>query len=359
MSSIVILKKQVQDLIAQDNILGAFALLNKSIAIASAKKNEVILFEGRHSKRIKDKRDGLLTQEVFDTNLTQLGNDLLGFLDTLVDADVTKLARGGSPIHERHSLTCDRIDQNDGFETALGQQTTSKCRFFYVFGDKMQSHESLVQRFKYEKIGQFLSSDGTYQTGTKVFFPDSIKPTPSKLPDTFKRNVLRELFARFNLTVNDRQPIEQCSIKELLGSPTITDLGSTDVVFVMFCIDDFTWNKDLMITIVKWFIETFCAATLPDNAPSFCFFFTILYKPGNKVEQEIEAIVEQSSVVAALPKLLKVETMWIEEWFSRHNELEPSDFDQFLTAEFGQQESINMRDIEPVLRRIIDNYNAS
>ena len=362
MSAITVLIKQLQTAIAQDNLEGVFSLLNKTLLVSSARKADAILLESIFNKQKTDNRNGLVTIEAQGANFAILSKNILAYMATITDADITKITLGGAPIHERHSLTCDRIDQNDEFEVTFDAKKVVKTRFYYLFGDKMQSHESLVQRFKYEREGQFLSSDGSYNSNIKVFLPDSIKPTPSKLPDALKRNALRELFARFNIPVNDQQLIDQNNITALLQSPAIVGLGPQDFVFVMFCIDDFTWNKDIIPDIVKWFIATFCAVELPPNAPTFCFFFAILYKESNiKVQQEVAAILTPSELIGALPKLDKIEPMWVEEWFNRHDQLSPQgiDIEQFIAKEFGQSDTYNMRDIEPVFRRLIDNYNAS
>ena len=335
----------------------------------SPRYNELILLQSRYNNARAAGHFGQIDFRDQSKTFNSVTDALLWFIERIQVEDLNETWQANCKDHfclpEYHALTCDRFAQRDAFELYFytdGQG--KKVHKFYLYGDAAQAHESLHERLGREQGGQLLNwENGHYESGTKVLFK-YLKPSVRSVPMLYKIEVIKTLLANFFDKVNEKEPILQKNIGELLQSPELSGYGPDDYVFVLITMDDANWNKAVTPVFVRDFVSTFLATTLPDTAPQFFFFFGIEYAAHNTDKRaEVDAVIREHAATApqeALEELRAVTRPDMVEWFSRYRRLMvdmDKDENQMVDQLFGNIRQMDMEAVEKILRERIIEHN--
>lgn len=367
------LKRQLKDLVARGRHEEVFRQLREDVlAVGSEVYNDCVLIQGRFSEAERAGNLGLIAFQEKDRNFNNINEALLWLIDCIEVADLSEVrkkqldvqqaASARQAVPPRHVLTCNRMEQTElvqlNYYDLPGPE--EKIRFFYLYGDIRQEHQSLFRRLGYELGGFLLNWEkGDYDPGVQVKFVHC-KPQVHRNPKLFLINTLRELFSRFFEPVNGQQPISRKKLSDLLASPDLQGFSGSDFVFILFTIDDHNWNETVTPQVVRALIENFCDCELGPDAPAFFLFFGIEYKKDNEdVRQQVRKVIEETEYGEKLPELQPVTLDDVSEWLSRYTVLIPPGREApDLAAElFPGQGRFDMADVEVKLREIVDRHN--
>ncbi len=377
------LKRELKELIRQDELEDAFRKLGDLLYVDCGLYNEFVLCERRYKGAVEEYEKGGITREERGIEIYNSGQALLKIIeslqsedlrafhsDELSEFDYIRAVRGFSYpyIPPVQIYTCNREEQNAHFQLACwGGDNPSPYEyayFFYLYGDARQEHPALARRFKYDVSG-LLSSEEPGRAIRLCSASDVIVCKPAGAPCHLKVmqiNLLKEIWGRF--FPGRPAPSEglfRAKLSSLLKSPKLEGYGRDDVVFVLITIDDYNWHKELTPQVVRDFIEGFCKDdAFPEDAPRFYFFFGVAYKQGDQsIKEEVHEAMRNATYGVILPVLLPVNKDDLAEWFSRQQGLvalggTPA---ELVARHFPGQNAIDMYDVRRKLERLIAYYN--
>lgn len=356
------LQKNLKNWIANGMLDEVFDALMTHIAVTAAVYNKFINLKAEF-KALEDE-ENLRLEERSKMKITrnQINNSLLKLIDDIQESDLADEQPSLIPIHYYHQYTCDRVEQSDCFREFYNQKKEKKLHYYYIYGLDVQSHRGLFRRLSYGLEGRledYLNPElETSITSLKI---DLTFETSNNL-DFYKENVLKSFFAGCNIPVNEQEPLlEKTLVDTLAQSPSLKGLTSEDFVSVFMGISEWDWDIEVTPQIVKWFIYTFCGDNLPATAPTFIFFFGIIYEEDDsEVEEEIRTVIDKSTTIEALPELNMVELRDIKKWFAKYKNLTASarERKELIAQHFGHAKEFEMEEVEIKLQQIIDEYNA-
>lgn len=365
------LRKIVEDNLSNSLLDETLELLFSVVKEGTAARDELVLLSSRWSALKNKVSLGLSTSEETDKDRNFIITGIQAFMRGLAETDLGQapMLREGDSLHERHAYTCNRINQQDAFEYDFHNVAPAKLRFYYIYGDKVQSPEGLFRRLVYGRKGLLdVLERIELDKPNRIFYdPKPVKPRPSNMQEVARRNVLSALYTHFGMHPDTRQPLDTQQLNSLLDSPRLAGYGPGDSVYVLFTIDASSWHKERTPELVRWFITEFCKTdNLPDTSPAFFFFFGLTYKKDRAdVRQEVLEVVQTSDLVreeisSALPELEQVSRDDLEAWFDFCDplaEAENCDADEWIDRVFGREDSFDMKDVEKKLLERIDWYN--
>jgi len=217
------LKRELKELIGDNRHEEVFRRLTEEVLLVNSDLyNDAILLESKHRESVRAGNLSLIAFEEKNINFSNTSQALIWLVNNITPAvlgdKLRQKAESFRSVPALHAFTCDRVAQNEFFQ--LNYYDTpgpeQKLRFFYLYGDARQEHESLFKRLGYEIGGHLLNWEkGDYNPGTKIKFVDC-KPPVHDNPKLFQINVMRELLARFFEPVNNLQPILSKKLNEVL-----------------------------------------------------------------------------------------------------------------------------------------------
>lgn len=362
------LKRELKQLIGQARYEEVFARLREDTLGADCELyNDVVILESRYHEAQRAGNLNLIDFKEKGLNFSNISHALTWLIDRIALADLCARLKKKSAAHvclqHFHAFNCDRFDQNDQFQLAFYNQPAAKTHLFYLYGDARQEHGSLFERLGFD-LGGFLENweNGEYDPGIQVKFR-KMKPDVHRHPMLYQINVVKELFAKFFPKFNAKAPLQDKTLKDLLGPDSeLRDYGADDLVFILLTMDAANWNKDLTPLVLETFIQKFLSVEMPAEAPTFFFFFGVEYEknqPDKKAEVH-EAIAKRKHGGEALAALEPVAAADITEWFSRYRALlvPPGKTAADMRRElFGDAEQLDMIDIQSILLQIIELHN--
>ena len=354
----------MRDFLLKDQIDRALPVLRDFVyQQVAGKRTDADSLLGRFSDLENRIHQGLVTQDQQVVERNQLRRDILFFIAALEQADVEEAPSGPirNPVHEYHAYTCDRVEQNDAF---YRERTTHQDRVlhFYLYGGDLHEHDLFVTRLAYDLEGRLLDpGNPELPLCCRV---EQVLPTTfefSNDPARYRQNILRSLFSKLGLAPDPHAPLLEKNLNYLWEhSPRREGMTAGDYVCVLFKISDFDWDEELTPSSARWFIREFCGDTLPANAPTFLFFFSVEYDEEDvERSSEIREAVAESKNLISLPELHKVNQRDLGRWLERYEIVLPEGERPraVLRATFGQAREHYMADIYPELKRLIDAYN--
>lgn len=328
--------------------------------------NDIIGKQAQYNAIRERERKGIIEDNARDTELNQMSDALLQYVDLIQPTDIRDAMRNAAQsshsIAPYHAYTVDRVNQNDEFQLAYYENEGRKVHIFHLYGDARQSLYSLCERLGYE-LGEYLLNweDKDYRPGRRIKF-ETLKPAVHRIPKLFSINTMKQLFAKFYPTLSGREPLTGKTINDLLESPGLQDFTAEDMVFVLLTMDDYNWSREVSPQVIKEFVNSFCNTELPANAPRFFFFFGTEYQKDNqKVKEEVADVLQHTPEFSgqALDEITPVAVTDIEEWFSRYRIFieKGQDARYMRTQLFPNADTVDMQDIENVLLKLIETYN--
>lgn len=365
------LKRELEDLVAVAGYDKVFDRLRGNILLHSDDCQlylDTIIVEARYNEAKRAGNLNLIDFKEINQNFSSIAQALLWLISRLSLVDLSDKYRQEAESHRTiptiHALTCNRSVQKQVFDDHYFFEPgpAEKFRFFYLYGDARQEHESLFKRFAYDRNGliNFRWRQKSNGASSKEPLFRHCKPEFSESPRMFEMYILRDLFACFFEPVNEQELNASSKLHDLLKSPDIKLLSPEDHVFVLFTIDDFNWRKEVTPLVVERLFKGLYDCQLPPTAPKFFFFFGLEYsKSNNRVKDEVGEAIQAAKYGTALKQLEPVTLVDIGGWFSRYKEIcggrEALEMAGHL---FGLQTThIDMADVEPKLLEIIEKHN--
>lgn len=365
------LKRNLKELIGRGQHDEAFRRLKEEVLDpGSVLYNDTITVQARFHSAGRAGKLGLIGFRESSRSFNNVNDALLWLIDSISIADLSVHLRRQQENYRAilwwHALTCDRTEQSEQFDlhNLDPPQPGQKVHFYYLYGDIRQEHESLFQRLGLD-LGGFLLNweQGEYDPGIRLL-PVAFKPRVSHNPKLFRIYILRELLSRFFEPVNGQLPVGDKTICDLLKSPKLQGFGPNDLVFILITLDDYNWDDKLIPALVRNLYEDFCRGELPPEGPQFFFFFGIEYQKENqRVREEVRREIQKAQYGLALAELQPLALADLEEWLSRYRLLlensgkEAREMARQLFPDKGDDDPIDMADIERELRKLIDHHN--
>lgn len=363
------LKLPLKDLVAKNRLAELFRRLREEVLRPGSELyNDAISLEGKWNEN--QRNDNLGTIDFRDAKVTSssLNKALLEVIDQIEKEDLSERYR---KIKEDHvfisadfHLTCDRVEQNDAFleihydpPEALFESHDGKVRFFYLQGDLRQVQDGFVERIG-KQLGGFLYNfdEGSYDPEHEPVIV-KCKPQTSKNPVVFQIETIKKILSEFDVRL---EPAQKKRLSDLKQSKKLLHKGEDDVVLILLTLDDHNWDKELTPALVRNLYEKFCDCQLPDDSPSFFFFFGLEYsKENTRIQQEISQAIAQAQYGIALPTLEPATIEDVAEWLSRVKEvLTPgTDTTSLAKSWFPNSDRIDMADVYLRLEKFINDHN--
>lgn len=273
-------------------------------------------------------------------------------------------------LHDFHKYTCDRRVQLSEFEEIYENKQAQKIQFYYVLGKKEHAHYGFVNRVTYEKTGHLLYIEEPINLTNTPSIKKIVLNNYGGL-DQLKKRLIRELFIKLGINANANAPILEKNIQFISAqSPIIQQMNAKDFVSIQISIYEDEWDEEETPALVKWFIYQFCqlplpeeksvASILPENTPTFLFFFSILFDEADSdIMDFVQDEVDKSHYIKALPKLTMVTKKDVEKWFRKYSIITPytKTRDAIIDKYFEKQEVYEMETVQINLKKIIDDFN--
>ena len=366
------IKNDLQDLLAANKLEEVFRRLRNEVLNRRAScYNVVILLEARWKKLEEEDAQGTLDFKEKDLNFNKITQSLIGLVENISIADLAEnlraLQKEHQAIPEKHRFACDRYEQSEDFQLyllelneQLTQSNKNKLHFCYFYGDSRQQLDALFERFELEANDSLYNwRNESFESASKVTAV-KIKPRVVRHPRLFLINILKEIFGRFCFQMYNQQPLAERKLSHLANSESLKTLGPQDYVFILLTLDDHNWNKKLVLETIQNLYSNFCNCELREDAPQFFFFFGIEYqKNRTDIQEEVRSSFPNVDYGIVLPELQPVKKADVSEWLSVYREIVPNGMDAFQMAEalFPEQQIMDMADVLPKLKEIIDLHN--
>lgn len=320
--------------------------------------NQVIHQSSLYNKLEDDRIARLITFDENDLGRAQTTEALLALAEKCREKIEGKPLKTG--LNDHHIYTCDRQTHTQYFKD-INKKNSDKTHFFYLFGGDRQSHKGLFYRLAYELDGRLLDHvNPNYETSCKSVTVDFTCDSYDDM-DTYKEEVVKSLFAAFDIPVNEQEPLLRKNLSDVFfQSPKVQNLKPNDYVCVLMIVGEYDWDDEKTPLVAEWFIEQFCSKELKEHFPSFYFFFGIEYNESNdEIKDQIGKALKIAQYIQPLPELDMVPFKDIGRWFGKYRKIE-EDGDKrrkMIETHFDKGDRFYMVDVEEKLKRIIDQYN--
>jgi len=355
-------KKRLKDLVRKSKHEELFKVLGEAFSAYPKESNDVITLQKKFEDIHDSRRVGAITDGDFSAQMAQVNRGLLELIDALPDA--AEMPTEGKPLQDYHRLTCDRVDQSDRFYELFEAKRQEKVHYYYIYGMEQHAHEGLFQRFAFDlegKLQDYLSTTALQGSCQALKLP----PIPfeeSRNEEGYKRNVLKNLFGGLNVTVDDQSPLLEKNLTDLVSSsPTLKGLSSEDYVCIFLTIHELDWDPDITPSVVNWFITSFCTVDLPEAAPTFLFFFGLIYEEDDgEIEEEVQEAIAEGGHIQILPELNTVRVRDVKKWLAKYKnnlDLSTDERKAIIAEHFQDKDEYYMENVEQILARIIIKHN--
>lgn len=171
---------------------------------------------------------------------------------------------------------CNRKDQF----TTFTKTTRKKINALYIHGDELHGHDEMFSRFCNHLTGVY-TADVSHRSNIKTSDIGFSAITPFNFKTVLSRSFLRE----FGIKLNQNE-ISKEEFRAVCKSNEIATLKTDGIVAIHFRIPGGEWFPEL-INQIEWFVDLCRTTDLPDNAPTFHFFFSVVYSRTNLFKQPI------------------------------------------------------------------------
>jgi hypothetical protein len=275
-----------------------------------------------------------------------------------------------------HALTCDREPQTANFEQLFLKRRAAgeQIQFYYLYGGRYQSHESLSRRLVQERGGM---RRGLALAATAKVSASSVLFDVCEDLECSKLEFITRFCESFNINPNAFADLKSKRLDFILQESSVLR-GLQSAEFAHCYIEVSDWDNDLVPALAKWFVEEFCACPMPGNSPTFLFFFGVNYRETDeRTPREIEVALRNANHTVGLPELTMIAEDNLEDWIRYYskplglanNSARDALLDDLLLKIRARQQSsprklvpgkeqlLHMDDVETELKRVIDLKN--
>jgi hypothetical protein len=261
-------------------------------------------------------------------------------------------------------------DFRDAFVDACHDQTCSnQPQFYIIHGNAWECHDSFVERMLNTHIKNFVDQEWK----EKILKPEPVMvnfPEHDEL-DTHKKRLVQELI----FSVNSKYFQKDFSLAAFCNQP---NLEGYDVVVINHHIHASKWNKYFGF-LLKWYMSEFWSfVNLPENAPVFIIFMSIIYKDTAKswskrfkarrickkvrrTIDEIQASVPKNCRCLVLKEIGPLCQEDILNWFKKKETpfFEESEIKDEIDSICPEGTSLSMAEVEKWLKEFIRNLDQN
>ena len=354
-------KKHLKKLVAKRALDEVFNVLEGAFAAFPTETNDLITLKVKNENAESSYKIGAMADAAYNVEIAQVTRGVLALIDALPDE--AEMPSEGKPLQDYHRFTCDRVAQSDHFYTAFESQAAQKKQYYYIDGMEGHAHEGLFQRFAFDlegKLQDYLTNTSTQSACQSLQL--IIPYADSGTVEGYTRNVLKSLFGGMGVKVDEQAPILEKTLTDLLQlSPRLKDLGVEDYVCIFLTVSEWEWDPDITPAVVSWFISTFCGVELPATAPTFLFFFGLIYEEEDgEIEEEVQAAIKAGGNIQVLPELTKVSQRDIKKWLAKYKnnlDLSTEERKSIMNEHFKNDDGFYMESVEEKLAQIIIKHN--
>ncbi|HLP94535.1 MAG TPA: hypothetical protein VK168_10895 [Saprospiraceae bacterium] len=361
---------EILQTIADGDLEKAFALANVYVASEMpGKKAELATIEGNYSVCKGEYMKNKISFDDYARKVAFANDALCQMLATKAETSPT-LQSG------YHALTCDREPQTAHFEQLFQKRRAAgeQIQFYYLYGGRYQSHESLSKRLAQERGGM---RRGLALTATAKVSASSVLFDICEDLECSKLEFITRFCESFNINPNAFSDLKSKRLDFILQeSSVLRGLQPTEFAHCYIEVSD--WDNQLVPTLAQWFVEEFCACPMPGNSPTFLFFFGVNYRETDeRTPREIEVALRNANHTVGLPELTMIQEEDLEDWIRHYskplglmnNSARDALLDELLLKIRAKQQSsprklvpgkellLHMDDVEMELKRVIDVKN--
>ncbi len=329
----------------------------------SSYEDEVINLTSQWNRLTQEQRKGIVDYSTYTHRENLLVNSLLGFIKKL-ESEGELTPSTSVALQHYHQYTCDRVDQIGTFTTNRLEQQRN-IQFYYIYGLDVHAHEGLFNRLAYELYGVFQDLVNPKMGDALPPVQVTFTPDLSASLDVYLINILKSLFAAFQVQPNEKEPLLKQRLSDLVAhSPALKSLSSKDYVCVLISINPYDWDAEMVPAAARWFIDEFCSCSLPEDCPTFLFFLGLEYEEEEEaVREEVRQVVQDSKRITALPELNMVTYRDVSRWLEKYRSIQPFAHrrKQLREQYFGKDKSqlFYMEDVQIKLAQIIAAFNEN
>ncbi|MFN0216478.1 MAG: hypothetical protein ACKVT2_19635 [Saprospiraceae bacterium] len=362
------LKTELNELIEKGDFDGVFLLLKNRLLPESTPMKDARQLKTRYTFTKDAYKDGRIP---FGENAlvhSQVSSALYDLVENISINDLKPDPAKNSTLAPRlgfhHQYTCNRGDQYEPFHKLLEKKPEERPRqhFFYLYGGEGQAHSGIFQRF----VNRLKGIDRDYlkvkqPSGFQVcdfFVPVPCMEDVECLKTELPRLILLEL------EVNDKA-MEQVEEKNLAFGlkrcPQLANFQKNDKICFHISITQAVWDKKVVPDLALNFIENFCKADLPVDAPELFFFFSVEYDDDNQeIKKEIDVALRAAKHLISLGELKMVTYDHVNEWFTEYRMFwdDPDDRNAVKASHFEKSAApLTMVKVQKKLKSVINEIN--
>ncbi|WP_020569053.1 hypothetical protein [Neolewinella persica] len=312
------------------------------------------------------------SKEELGIEQANINGSLLYVLGEISSADLkqdgAKTNREQEFIPPFHAFGVDRAPQEGQFFDEQFEAFDQKVFFYYLHGDDRQQASSLAERLGFKLVGLQLTADDL-SADIEADPPLIVhcRPVLNGMREEHCRALLvhaiTQQFMGGAVGMSQMRGMLNLTILDLLNRPKLkrADGSLHPIVCINVTVGHSYWRKDLVPGMLRKFYETFCKVELPEDAPTFYFFFGLEHcdnKP--TVRKEVAEAIAGRQNGSALPELEPVLISDIVNWFTHHGLMIPDGYDaeQLVAENFSTEgDQLDMLVVEADLKRLIDKFN--
>lgn len=191
--------------------------------------------------------------------------------------EIEKISFGSNKTNSIEKIyLCNRKDQF----TTFTKTARKKINALYIHGDELHGHDEMFSRFCNHLTGVY-TADVSHRSNIKTSDIGFSAITPFNFKTVLSRSFLRE----FGIKLSQNE-ISKKEFRAVCKSNEIASLKTDGIVAIHFRIPGGEWFPEL-INQIEWFVDLCRTTDLPDNAPTFHFFFSVVYSRTNLFKQPI------------------------------------------------------------------------
>ena len=359
---------ELQDLVASGRHADALQRLGEVLRTDTPLRDRLINASSRFIEYQKRDVDGTEREDDLQIRLNKVTKAILYICDQLTAADLIIETSGEErpQIPAYHRFGVDRVPQEGQFFDEQFDAGEKKVHFYYLQGGVRQKTDSLAERLGFKLVGLQLTVDDL-NAGYEVEPPLVINCTPvlrGVREEQFRASLVHAIAQQFMgpIPMGRMKQMLEVKLTDLLDKPKMkrADGGYHDIVCINVTLGHAYWRKDIIPKMIRTFYDTFCKCELPEDAPTFYFFFGLEYSAKRpKVREEVSQAIADRERGNALPELEAVPLTDISTWFDHHEVMLPDgyDADQLVAENFPATPMIDMLEVEAGLQRLIDKFN--
>lgn len=366
------LKSELRDLIAENRQKDLLRrMIDDLLAEGSRLHDLCVSTSARFSTWEMTTAANTQSKEELGIELANINGSLLYVLGEISSADLkqdnAKANEEQEFIPPFHAYGVDRSPQEGQFFDEQFEAFDQKVFFYYLHGDDRQQASSLAERLGFKLVGLQLTADDL-SADIEADPPLIVHCRPvlrGMREEQYRASLVHAIAQQFMgpIPMTQMRGMLNLSISDLLNRPKLkrADGSQHPIICINVTVGHSYWRKDLVPGMLRKFYETFCKVELPEDAPTFYFFFGLEYSDNKpEVRKEVAAAIAARQNGSALPELEPVLVADIVNWFTHHGLMIPDGYDaeQLVAENFSTEgDQLDMLAVEADLKRLIDKFN--